>query len=148
MNPLIRDWEGLELKAYLDTGGVWTIGYGHTKNVKEGDTCTVEQAEAWYLEDSKTASNAIESLVATPLGPHQLEALQSFVYNVGTHAFATSTMLRKLNAGDYEGAADQFKRWVYDNGKVIRGLQRRRAAEAAHFRKDIEDVSPFATCNS
>ena len=137
---LIKEWEGYRDKAYLDTGGVWTIGWGHTKGVKQGDVCTLKQAEQWYLEDTEHARNGVETLVKVPLTDEMREALESFTYNCGVGALASSTLLRKLNALDYEGAAQQFKRWNKDNGKVILGLTRRRAAEEALFRRDMDEI--------
>jgi Phage-related lysozyme (muraminidase) len=135
----IKGHEGLRLKAYLDTGGVWTIGYGHTAGVKEGDTCTPEQAYAWLDEDADIAERAINQLVKVPLTQNQFDALVSFVYNIGRPEFFTSTLLRKLNAGDYTGAAGQFGRWIYDNGKIINGLVLRRSDERDLFVTGIGD---------
>lgn len=134
---LIKGHEGLRLKAYLDTGRVPTIGYGHTHNVKMGDTCTKEQAATWLGEDVFTAEQAVNRLVNVPLSQNQFDALVSFVYNVGSEAFAKSTMLRHLNHGDYSIAATQFDRWVYDNGRVINGLILRRADERALFLSEV-----------
>jgi lysozyme len=125
--------EGCKLKAYLDTGGVWTIGYGHTRGVKPGDTCTQAQADAWLLEDMAVAQFDVNDRVKVTLNQNQFDALASFVFNIGGDQFRTSTLLRKLNEGDYAGAAEQFPRWIHDNGKVINGLVARRADEKALF---------------
>lgn len=130
---LLKGHEGLSLVAYLDTGGVWTIGYGHTKGVKEGDACTPDQAVAWLDEDADDAELCILMHVIVPLTQNQYDALVSFVYNVGNGSFIGSTLLRKLNAHDYTGAADQLKRWIHDNGKIINGLVARREDERALF---------------
>lgn len=130
---LLKGHEGLRLKAYPDTGRVATIGYGHTHGVRLGDTCTKEQAATWLGQDAHLAEVAVNGLVRVPLTQNQFDALVSFVFNVGGNAFATSTMLRLLNSGDYAGAAKQFDRWVYDNGKVINGLVLRRADERDLF---------------
>lgn len=130
---LLKGHEGLRLRAYLDTGGVPTIGYGHTKGVKMGDTCTKEQAINWLVDDAASAVADVIRLVTVPLNQNQFDALVSFVYNIGGDAFAKSTMLRHLNHGDYSIAAGQFSRWVYDNGYVINGLVLRRADERALF---------------
>lgn len=124
---LTKGHEGCRLKAYLDTGDVWTIGWGHTRGVKEGDTCTQEQADAWLNEDNDIAERDVNELVKVPLTQNQFDALVDFVFNIGRTQFATSTLLRKLNAGDYVGAANQFGRWIYDNGKIINGLVARRS---------------------
>lgn len=130
---LLKGHEGCRLKAYLDTGDVWTIGYGHTHGVKAGDTCNADQALAWLDEDADTAERAVNQLVTTALTQNQFDALASFVYNIGRPEFFTSTLLRKLNAGDYTGAAAQFGRWIYDNGKIVNGLVARRADERDLF---------------
>jgi lysozyme len=130
---LIKKQEALRLKAYPDTGGVWTIGYGHTKGVKRGDVCTAEQAEQWLIEDTASAVKDVNRLVQVVLTQNQFDALVSFVFNVGGSAFSSSTMLIRLNAGDYLGTAKQFSRWIYDDGKVQGGLITRRAREAALF---------------
>lgn len=131
---LLKVHEGLRLKAYLDTGGVPTIGYGHTRGVKVGDTCAKEQALTWLAEDVSDAERDVNLYVHVPLKQNQFDALVSFVYNIGGARFATSTLLRKLNDGDYVGAAGQFVRWVYDNGRIINGLALRRADECELFR--------------
>jgi lysozyme len=108
---LLREREGCRLAAYLDTVGVPTIGVGHTGGVKLGDTCTLEQATAVLREDIALAEAAIRQNVRVPLRQHEFDALGSFIFNVGVRAFTTSTLLKKLNAGDYAGAALQFDRW-------------------------------------
>lgn len=146
---LIRPWEGKDkdgdgdpdpvLEAYLDTGGVWTIGWGHTKGVKKGDVCTEEQAELWLQEDAKEAEDAIKKYVKVPLNDNQYAALLSFVFNVGSGAFMRSTLLRYLNEKNYVSAGDQLMNWVYDNGKIIKGLQNRRAAEKKLWETPVSD---------
>lgn len=131
---LTRQFEGIRLEAYLDGGGVPTIGYGHTKGVKLGDECDMRQAVAWLREDVKEAVDAVNRLVKARINQAQFDALVDFVFNLGQGAFAGSTLLRLLNAGDYEGAGGQFKRWNKDNGKVVAGLTRRRLAEEQLFR--------------
>lgn len=132
----IQDVEGCKLFAYLDTGGVWTIGVGHTgPEVVKGLSCTMEQAMAWLAEDVREAEDAINKAVKVSLTQNQFDALVSFVFNVGVGAFLSSTLLKKLNAGDYEGAAGQFPRWNKDNGKEIAGLTKRRHLEQSVFQK-------------
>jgi lysozyme len=130
---LIKEFESLELKAYLCPAGVWTIGYGHTKDVQEGDTCTEEQANEWLREDVRWAEDAVRASVKLPLRQTEFDALVSFVFNVGVTAYMRSTLLQKLRRGDLQGAAQQFGRWTRANGRVLRGLVRRRAAERAMF---------------
>lgn len=133
----LKEHEGLRLQAYRDTGGVWTIGYGtikiNGKPVEQGMTCTREQAEQWLYADLAWAQTAVNKLVRATLAQHQYDALVSFVYNIGEEAFTKSTMLRKLNAQDYVGAAKEFDRWVNDNGKVVKGLVARRRIERDMF---------------
>ncbi|MEN8380796.1 lysozyme [Acinetobacter radioresistens] len=137
---LIRDFEGFESKAYKDTGGVWTIGYGTIKypdgrSVKQGDTCTREQAEQWLKSDCRWVDACLDKYVKATISQNQFDALASFVYNIGENQFRSSTLLAKLNAGDYRVAAANFDRWIYDNGKIITGLVNRRAREKALFMK-------------
>ena len=133
---LIQEFEGTRLSAYTDpgTGGEpITIGTGHTGGVKLGDTCTEEQALEWLRVDCVKAERAIDLVVSVPLNQNQRDALISLVYNIGAANFSNSTLLRLLNAGDYESVHNQFKRWNKAGGKVLAGLVRRRAAEASLF---------------
>lgn len=130
---LIKRFESLKTKAYRCPAGMLTIGYGHTHNVKEGDTCTPEQAEAWLQEDCLVAELTIGANVKAQLNQNQYDALVSFIFSLGSHNFAGSTLLKKLNAGDYAGAADEFGRWVNADGRKLPGLVERRAAEKALF---------------
>ncbi len=135
---LIKSFEGLETTAYPDpgngiTGEPWTIGYGHTRGVRRGDTCSEEQATAWLREDLRAAEGAVRHLVDVPLTQGQFDALASFVFNCGAGAFGNSTLLRLLNGGDESGAADQFRRWNRGADGVLPGLVRRRAAERDLF---------------
>ena len=129
----IHRWEGLRLAAYLDTGGVWTIGWGHTGTAKPGMVITKEQAEELFRKDVKWAEDAVNRYTNVPLTQYQFDALVSFTFNVGANAFRKSTLLRMLNEEDYDGAADQFLRWVYDNGRRIQGLVNRRESERRYF---------------
>jgi lysozyme len=130
---LIRDAEGCRLQAYLCPAGVPTIGVGHTRGVKMGDRCTVQQADVWLTQDLQDAEAAVLQLVTVPLTQGQLDALVSFVFNLGAKRLAESTLLILLNKGNYKAAADQFGRWVNSGGKPLPGLIKRRAAEAALF---------------
>lgn len=137
----IKGWEALRLKAYLDGGGVWSIGWGHTKGVREGLVITREDAEDFLIEDVWYFETGVRDLVKVPLTQEQFDALVSFSFNVGldqdeddkAEGLGDSTLLKKLNKGDYEGAADELPKWNKDNGKVVRGLTRRRAAERTLF---------------
>jgi lysozyme len=133
----IKAEEGLRLNAYLDQAGIPTIGYGHTKGVKMGQTITAEQAEAFLREDMDWAIRAVDGAVKVPITKEQHAALVSLTYNIGSAGFRSSTALRRLNAGDYEGAAEAITRWnkVTINGKkmVSNGLRARRERERALF---------------
>lgn len=138
---LIKQFEGCKLTAYPDpgTGGApWTIGYGWTqpvdgKPVRPG--MTIDQATADRLLKTGLVSyeNDVSRLVKVKLSQGQFDALVSFTYNLGSRSLSTSTLLSKLNAGDYAGAADEFPRWNKASGKVLNGLTRRREAERALF---------------
>jgi lysozyme len=110
-----------------------TIGWGHTAGVQLGDTCTQAQADAWFQTDALWAGQAILRTVDVALTQNQFDALVSFTFNVGVGAEAASTLLKVLNAGNYQAAADQFLRWDHVNGVVDPGLTRRRQAEQALF---------------
>ena len=135
---LIKGFEGFESKAYRDQAGHLTIGYGH--KVKTGEAFGIIDpvtAGQLLIDDVATATDTVRRLVSTPLQQYEFDALVSFVFNVGVSAFAASTMLQKLNAGDRAGAAAEFNRWVYvtiGGSKVVSaGLQNRRAAERQLF---------------
>lgn len=126
--------EGLRLVAYPDPGtkGVpWTICYGHTKGVYRGMRATEAQCDQWLAEDLRVAEGAVQRLVRVPLRQGQYDALVSFVFNVGEWKFSTSTMLRLLNAGDWQASCHQFPRWVYANKIKLEGLAVRRFEEEA-----------------
>lgn len=134
---LVREFEGVQLKAYLCPANIWTLGVGHTGGVKRGDRCTDEQADAWLLADLNEAAESVRALVKVPLTQSQFDALCSFVFNLGARAFAESTLLILLNKGQHKLAAAQFARWVHGGGKRLPGLVRRRAAEADLFLKGV-----------
>ena len=135
---LICDFEGKRLVAYDDGVGVWTIGFGTTIypngiKVKKGDTCTEAQAKSYMAHDLKKFEQAVNGAVNIPLNQNQFDALVSLAYNIGTGAFNKSTLVKKLNAGDIRGAADQFDVWVNAGGKRMQGLVNRRAKEKEVF---------------
>lgn len=142
---LIKEFEGCELTAYRDGGGVLTIGWGHTgRDVEEGMAITQERADELLLLDVSDAVHGVNALVKVPLSQNEFDALVSFAYNCGTdidedtkaEGLGDSTLLRKLNEHDYNGAAKEFQKWNKDNGKVVPGLTRRRLAEQALFERD------------
>lgn len=130
---LLKQFEGCKLVAYRDVGGVLTIGYGHTRGVYPNQVVTLEVAEKMLVDDVWFFEHAVKDLVTVSLSQPQFDALVSFSYNLGAQALEDSTLLRKLNAGDYLGAADELLRWNRAGGKVVNGLVRRREAERALF---------------
>ena len=130
---LIESFEGLKLEAYQDCRGIWTIGYGHTGCVKEGDTCTQAQADAWQASDAAFVANVLNSQLAVEVSQNQFDALGSLAYNIGVGHFLASTLFALLQKGDFAGAAEQFEKWSFANGKWVDGLHRRRLAEKQMF---------------
>ncbi len=132
---LTRQFEGLRLDAYQDCAGVWTIGYGHTgTDVTPGKRITEFEAEALLRADVAGAVACVNRVVTVPIRQSQFDALVDFCFNAGTRALTTSSLLRYLNQESFEEAAVQFGLWVHAGGKVVDGLVKRRAAEAAMFR--------------
>lgn len=130
---LIKRYETCQLVVYDDGVGFATVGWGHRTSLPLGATITQAQADAWLLSDLSQVESAVSRCVTVPLNSNQFSALCSFVFNVGSGGFWNSTMLRKLNVGDFEGAAREFGRWVYGGGRVLDGLVERRADEQALF---------------
>lgn len=141
---LIKRYEGLRLKAYLCPANVWTIGYGHTHQVKKDDEITEDIATEYLKKDVRWAQSAVDKYVKVELDQHQYDALVSFIFNCGAGAFRKSTLLGMLNEGNYSGAANQFRRWNKAKGRVLRGLTRRRADEAELFSDHSDDGMPQA----
>lgn len=134
---LIRQHEGLRLEAYKCPGDVWTIGYGHTLDVKEGDKITESQAIKLLLQDVERAEMAVNRLVLVELNQNQFDALVSLAFNIGAGAFKRSTLLKRLNEGNYLAAAAEFKKWRKGGGKVLPGLVKRRKEESELFLKPL-----------
>lgn len=129
----LKSYEKFRPTAYKPTSkDVWTIGYGHTRGVKDGDTCSLAQADEWMHQDIGGAVIDIIQNVKVKLTQAQFDALVSLVFNCGADPL-THTLGHKLNAGDYVGAAAEFKKWDHQAGKELDGLEKRRVAEAAHF---------------
>ena len=142
---LIKEFEGKRLTAYPDpaTGGKpWTIGYGATLGVKPGMTITEAEAEAFLRRDLVRFEAAVSDSVRVKLTGNQFSACVSLAFNVGSSAFSKSTLVKRINAGDIDGAAEQFARWNRAAGRVMPGLTQRRAAEAKLFR--TADGAPVA----
>ena len=130
---LLKTFENCKLQAYQDIKGIWTIGYGSTSGVTPGMSITQEQADDRLRNDLKSAEFAVQMAVHTPLNENQFSACVCLTYNIGGHAFHTSTLCRLLNEGKYESAADAFLDWCHANGQVVPGLLRRRQAERKLF---------------
>lgn len=136
---LIKAHEGLRLTAYTDPVGVWTIGYGHTTaagppKVERGMKITEAGADAILRQDLAKFERYVLDAVKVPLNQNEFDALVSFTFNLGPGNLRSSTLLRKLNAGDRAGAADEFLKWTRAGGKTLPGLVKRREAERALFR--------------
>lgn len=130
--------EGEELVAYPDTGGVLTIGFGHTgPDVKRGMRITRARAFALLRRDVRTAEAAVNKYVKVGLNRHRFDALVIFVYNIGVGNFRSSTVLRKLNARDYRGASAHLMDWVKVKGRTVQGLVNRRRVEKALFDRPV-----------
>ncbi|KLU15612.1 MULTISPECIES: lysozyme [Xenorhabdus] len=132
----LKSYEGLKLKAYPDpaTGAApWTIGYGHTKGVEPGQVITTQQAEGYLHQDLIPVYAAIQQLVKVSLTQGQFDALCSFIFNLGIGNFAHSTLLKKLNTGDYQGAAKEFVKWDRADGRALAALRMRRESEQKTF---------------
>ena len=134
----IKSHEALRLKAYQDSKGKWTIGWGHTKGVKPGDVITREQAEQFIRDDFAWVERTLNAALVTgrdkPLvTQNEFDALCSLVFNIGSDAYLESTVRRKIKQGDKMAAARAFKMWVYSDHKFIQGLANRRADEVRLF---------------
>jgi lysozyme len=149
---LTKKFEGCELVAYPDPGTKdhpdpkkrnkpWTIGWGHTKGVYEGTTCSQAQADAWLVEDMKEAEDAVNDLVKVPLSQGQFDALVDFTFNLGRSRLLNSELLQKLNEGRYSEVDGELMEWIYASGKILAGLVSRRRAEADSF----DDFPPTST---
>jgi lysozyme len=125
----IASWEGYSGDSYKDIVGVWTIGFGTTDGVKQGQVTNPVAALQRKLDDVKKFEGALKQCVTVPLHQHEYDAYLSMAYNIGPTAFCNSTLVRKLNSGDYEGACKEILRWNKAGGKVVRGLVNRREAE-------------------
>jgi lysozyme len=130
---LIKHFEGCRLVAYKCPAGIWTIGYGHTNHVSEGLKISQQQAEDLLKLDLNIFEYCVNKKVKVKLSQNQFNALVSFCYNVGTFAFAASTLLRELNQAHYDKVPEQLMRWNKAGKTVLAGLTKRRAAEAALF---------------
>ena len=131
----IKTFEGYSPLEYTCVAGKRTIGYGHVLKPDESYVCGLSEkkAEKLLIQDLSIIETAVDTLINVPLAEYQRDALVSFAYNVGVYAFQRSTLLKVLNAGNYDQVPKQLLRWVYVNGKPCYGLLRRRQVEAAMF---------------
>lgn len=132
---LIRRFEGLRLQSYRDPVGLWTIGYGTTHDAHPGQCITEDQANALLRQEVERIEPVLNAAITVPVTQQQFDACVSLAFNIGLGKFAKSTLLKKLNAGDSAGAAEEFAKWVYADSRKLAGLVTRRAAEAMMFRE-------------
>lgn len=135
---MLKRFEGIRLNAYDDSTGVWTIGYGHTQGVKPGMVITKQKADELLAVDIRPCEATINHLVKVPITQNQFDALVSLAFNIGVTAIRNSTLIRKLNLGNFAGVADEFVRWNKAKGRVLEGLTKRRVDEAKLFMKDVK----------
>lgn len=139
---LIKFFEGVEYESYQDTGGVWTVGVGHTSTAKPNMKVTEEEVDELLKDDLKDSENAIYDLVKVSLYQHQFDALVSFVFNLGYGNFKSSTLLKRINDEKHDYVPYELSRWNQDNGEVLSGLVKRRDAEGLMYQgKAWEDYS-------
>ena len=130
---LIKKFEGCETSAYQDSVGVWTIGFGHTKGVEEGQTCSIEDAESMLADEMDEYEGYINNMVKVELQQHEFDSLVAWVYNLGPTNLSESTMLKVLNGGQFDRVPDEMNRWTRAGGEILEGLVRRRQAESLMF---------------
>jgi lysozyme len=140
---LIKRFEGCRLTAYKDAVGVLTIGYGHTGDVRSGETITQAQADKLLAADVAKFAKGVATLIKVPINQNKFDALVSFAYNCGLGALKTSTLLSLVNKKDFKGAANEFEKWTHAGGKVLKGLVSRRKAEKALFLKAVPVSHPY-----
>lgn len=135
IKSMIKAWEGCRLTAYRCPAGVWTIGYGHTKGVKPGMKITQAEANAMFEAEIEEFEKQVRPLLeGVNLTQNQYDALVSLAYNIGTGALKKSTLLKKVKANpNDETIRTSFMQWIRGGGKILPGLQKRRAAEASHY---------------
>lgn len=134
---LIEKWEGIRLRAYQDSVGVWTIGYGHTKNVHMADRCTQAQAEQWLKQDVVSHITGIKKYVKVPLNQNQFDALASFHFNLGSEILKGTDLLKFINSKQWAKAGNEMLAYCHAGGKRLQGLYNRRMDERNLFMKPI-----------
>ena len=137
---LIKHFEDCKLTAYQDSVGVWTNGWGNTHNVDPNATISQDQADADLIKNIGDDELLVTHFVTSDINQNQFDALISFAYNCGFHNLQKSTLLVKVNDGDFDGAAQEFHRWDHAGGKVLKGLTLRRQAESDLFLKELDPI--------
>lgn len=132
----VKKFEGYKTYAYQDSAGIWTIGYGRTGRIHEGDTTTHAFEDRWLRNRLEEIGKDIKRRVVVPIKQNQFEALASFIYNVGYGAFHRSTLLKRINQGDSD-PGEEFERWIHAGGRVLAGLVRRRKHEREWFSEHL-----------
>lgn len=135
LQQLTEAFEGCRLVAYQDSVGRWTIGYGHTAGVKEGDICSQMEAEAWLMNDTQWAEDAVNRLVTVELTQGEFDAMVDFTFNLGSGSLQHSTLLELVNKHDFVNGVKEFVKWDKAGGVVVIGLLRRRIAEQQRFQQ-------------
>ena len=130
-------FEGCKLMSYQDSGGIWTIGYGHIAGVMPGMNCTQEQADLWLKDDTQSSVDTVNRLVDIQLNQEEFDALVDFVFNLGAGSFASSSMLKYITSNKLDLAALEFQKWDHCGGKVVQGLLNRRIAEQKEFNHGV-----------
>ena len=130
-------FEGCKLTSYQDSGGIWTIGYGHIAGISPDMNCTQEQADLWLKEDTQSSVDTVNRLVDIQLNQEEFDALVDFVFNLGAGSFASSSMLKYINSNKLDLAALEFQKWDHCGGKVVQGLLNRRIAEQKEFNHGV-----------
>ena len=139
---LIKSFEGLRLTSYWDpTGQVWTIGYGDTLHAHANQTITEEEATEFLQDDLLVFESGVTRLVTSSINDYQYSALVSFSYNVGLGNLKNSTLLKLVNASQFDQCPDEFLKWDRSGGQVIPGLERRRQAEADLFMTPVDPTT-------
>lgn len=143
---LIKSFESLRLEAYQDSADVWTIGWGHTKTAREGQTISEVQAEALFQQDLKEHEAFVDRYVKSAITQSQYDALSSFTFNLGGGALQKSTLLKKVNANPNDPfIATEFQKWIFGGGVSLPGLIRRRKAESDLYYKDLQKKKNIIT---
>lgn len=129
----LKEYENCRLTSYVCPAGVWTVGWGHTRTAYEGQHISQKQADDLLAADVREFELAVDMAVQVDLRQQQFDALVCLAFNIGAHGFAKSTLVKKLNTGDYLAAAMEFQRWSLISGKRSKGLLRRRFKTASLF---------------